>query len=117
MALFIVLAAWLLAQSQTESPALDVGRTRVRDLTVDSPQDYYILLSAGQYARLNIAQHTVNVAVTVFNTAGKELFALDNTSIGEAEVVEFIAVTSGKYRVRVSASEAHAPAGRYEITL
>jgi len=28
-----------------------------------------------------------------------------------------ITTTSGKYRLRVTASEAHAPAGRYEITL
>jgi hypothetical protein len=59
----------------------------------------------------------VNVAVAVFDPAGKPLFALDNNSIGEAEDVELIAATSGKYRLRVTASEAQSPAGRYEITL
>ena len=75
------------------------------------------VLRAGQYARFNITQHTVNVAVAVFDPAGKQLFALDNNPIGEAEDVELIAATSGKYRLRVTASEAHAPAGRYEIML
>src|SRR5262249_30013743 len=49
--------------------------------------------------------------------AGKQLFALDNNSIGEAEEVEWIAATSGRYRLRITPSEAQARTGRYDITL
>ena len=117
LALSIVAVAWLFAQSQTESPALELGKERACELMAGRSQEHYVLLRAGQYARFNITQHTVNVAVAVFDPAGKPLFALDNNSIGEAEDVELIAATSGKYRLRVTASEAQSPAGRYEITL
>jgi CHAT domain-containing protein/tetratricopeptide (TPR) repeat protein len=95
----------------------DLGTTDACELTPGSSQEQYVLLRARQYARFNIKQHTVNVAVAVFAPAGPRLFVVDNYSIGETEVVEFIAPTSGKYRLRITASEAHAPAGQYEMTL
>jgi hypothetical protein len=45
------------------------------------PQEHYVLLKAGQYARLNITQHTVNIAVAIFDPAGKLLFTVDNKSL------------------------------------
>src|SRR4051794_1433609 len=115
--LSIVVAGWLLAQGQTEPPALEPGKKLQCDLDAGPSQDHYVLLRTGEYARLDIAQHTVNVAVAVFDPAGKQLFALDTNSIGDAEDVELIAAASGKYRLRVVAPEAHAPSGRYEIAL
>jgi CHAT domain-containing protein/tetratricopeptide (TPR) repeat protein len=112
-----VVAWWLSAQSQTEPPALQLGEKRECELTAGGSPEHSVSLSAGHYARLQIAQHTINVAVTVFDPAGKQLFALDNNSIGEPEDVEWIAATSGRYRLRITASEAQAPTGRYDITL
>ena len=117
LVLSVVVARWLVAQGEPESPALELGEMRQHILTADHPQEHYLLLTAGQYARIEIAQHTVNVSVAVFNPGGKELFALDNNAIGDTEEVEWIAADSGKYRLRVAASEANAPVGRYEIKL
>src|SRR5262249_4297311 len=117
LALSIVLGGWLTAQGQTESPVLELGKTRAYEIMTGRSREHYVLLRAGEYARLHIGQNTVNIAVAGFDPAGKQLFALDNNSIGEAEDVEFIAAASGNYRLRVTASEAHAPAGGYEITL
>src|SRR5215813_10891212 len=117
LALSIVVGGWLTAQAQNESPLLELGEKRAYEITTGRPQEHYVLLRTGQFAQLHITQHTVNIAVTVFDPAGKQLFALDNNSIGEAEDVELIAAASGKHRLRVTASEAHAPTGNYEITL
>src|SRR5215472_6781319 len=117
LVLFVVVAGALVAQSEPDSTALKLDETRQRELTADRSHDHYVFMTAGQYARIEIAQRTVNVSVTVFNPAGKELFALDNNPIGDIEEVEWIAADSGKYGVRVAASEAHAPVGRYEIKL
>src|SRR5215510_13661662 len=117
LALFIVVGGWLTAQGQTESPVLELGKTRAYEITTGRSQEHYVLLRAGEYAWLHIKQHTVNIAVAVFDPSGKQLFALDNNSIGETEDVELIAAASGKHRLRVTTSEAHAPAGSYEITL
>ena len=113
----IVIAGWLFAQSQTGSSVLEPDTKRTFELPPGRSEDHYAFLMAGQYARFSIAQHTVNVAVAVFDPVGKQQFTLDDRPIGEAEDVELIAATSGRYRLRVTASEAHAPVGRYEITL
>jgi CHAT domain-containing protein/tetratricopeptide (TPR) repeat protein len=117
LASFLISAGWLFAYSQTEPSTLDLGQKLACELPAGRPQEHEVLLEAGQYARVHIAQQTVDVAVTVFDPAGKQSFALDSHPIGAAEDVEWIAAAPGKYRLRVSASEAHAPAGRYEITL
>jgi allophanate hydrolase subunit 1 len=73
LAISMAVGGWLLGQGQTESPALELGR------------EHSVVLKAGQYARFRIVQHTVNVAVEVVDPAGKQLFALDNSPIGETE--------------------------------
>jgi CHAT domain-containing protein/Tfp pilus assembly protein PilF len=117
LATALVVAGCLFGQSQTEPTVLDLGNKRSCELPEGRSGDHYVLLRAGQFARLRVVQQTVNVAVAVFDPTGKQQFALDNNSIGEAEDVEWIAAVSGKYRLHITASEAHAPTGRYEITL
>src|SRR5262249_17732491 len=116
-ALLIVVGFWLTAHAQTESTLLELGKQRAYEIAAGLSREHDILLRAGQYARLHITQHNVDVAVGVFDPAGKQLFSLDNSPIGEDEDVEWIAAASGKHRLRVTTSEAHAPAGDYEITL
>src|SRR5215813_6394790 len=117
LALSIVVGGWLTAQAQNESPLLELGEKRAYEITTGRPQEHYVLLRAGEFAQLQITQQTVNIAVGVFDPAGKQLFALDNNSIGDTEDVELIAAASGKHRLRVTASEPRAPTGSYEITL
>ena len=81
LALSIVVGGWLTAQAQNESPLLELGEKRAYEITTGRPQEHSVLLRAGQFAQLHITQHTVNIAVTVFDPAGKQLFALDNNSI------------------------------------
>ena len=104
LALSTVGAGWLSAQSRTESPSLELGRKLEYELSAGRWQEHYALLGNGQYARFNIAQLTVNISVAVFDAAGRQLFTIDNSSIGEAEDVELITTTSGKYRLRVTAT-------------
>src|SRR5215831_1641800 len=95
LAVSIVLAGWLFAQSQTESSALKRGEKRSCELRAGRSQEHHVPLRAGQYARFNIAQHTVNVSVSVFDPTGKQQFVIDNAPIGEDENIELITVTSG----------------------
>src|SRR6476646_9669611 len=114
-ALSIAVAGWLFAQGQTEPSLLDLHQTRTGDLPAGGWREHHLLLRAGQYARVAITQHTLDIAVQVFDPTGKQQFVVDNNGIGEAENVELIAATSGNYCLRVTASERNAPAGRYEI--
>jgi hypothetical protein len=103
--------AGLLAQDLAGSTAVERGNERSYELEAGRSQEHYVLLRSGQYARVNIAQHTVDIRVAVLDPAGKQLLAIDDSPIGEPEEVELIAVIPGKYRLLVTASEAHAPPG------
>ena len=109
--------AGLLAQDPAGSKAVERGNERSYELATGRSHEHYVLLRTGQYARVNIAQHTVDIRVAVFDPAGKQLLAIDDRPIGEPEYVELIAIIPGKYRLRVTAPEAHAPSGLYGVTL
>jgi len=77
-ALSIVLGVWLIAEGQTESPVLELGKTDVYDIQAGRSQEHYLLLRAGQYARVHITQQTVNIAVAAFDLPGNS-FSLSIT--------------------------------------
>src|SRR5215469_77066 len=106
-----------MAQRPVEPPPLEPGNRIEFELAAREAKDHYFILHAGQYARITVRQHTTNVAVVVFDPGGRQLFTVNNNSVGESENAELIAATSGLYRVRVMVFEAHAPTGRYDITL
>src|SRR5262245_48222317 len=114
------IAAAVCAQTRgpdTQSTLLNQGETIQRQLAGGQSHEYYFILQAGQYTRLAVEQRTINVAVAVFASDGKEAFVTDGYGIGAAEPVELIADITGIYRFRVSASERRAPIGRYELNL
>jgi CHAT domain-containing protein/Tfp pilus assembly protein PilF len=78
---------------------------------------YQFYLRAGEYARVVVEQRSVDLMVACFGPAGQEIFSADSSVIGDAETVEVIADVPGAYRLRITASESHAPSGRYEIAL
>lgn len=106
-----------MAQRPVEPAPLEPDKKIEFELAAEKARDHYLVLRAGHYARISVTQHTTNVAVVVFDPIGHELFTANNNSIGEAEDAELIAAMSGRFRVRVMAFEAHAPTGRYDITL
>ena len=100
-----------------ESTQLEIGKTIERQLAGGQSHEYHFTLTAGQYTRVLVEQHTINVAVAVANPDGTEAFAIDAYGLGTFEPVELIAGTTGAYRLRVTASEPKAPVGRYEVSL
>src|SRR5215472_1355163 len=96
---------------------LKPGKTVARELAGGQSHEYQFELEAGQYAKLLLDQRSINVAVECIGPDGKPRFSADSYFTGDTEIVELIADTSGPFRLRVTAPDAHAPAGRYEITL
>jgi CHAT domain-containing protein/tetratricopeptide (TPR) repeat protein len=125
LALLLLAAGWttpaLRSQNgpaQSAEPALlEPGKTIERQLAGGQSHEYQFTLREAQYARISVEQHTINVAVTVFGPDGKEVFKGDAWHIGTAEPAELVADMTGVYRLRVSAPQAKAPIGRYEISL
>src|SRR5262249_1251991 len=123
VALFVTgcIAIGMLSQARqaqaTEGTQLEVGKTIESQLAGGQSQEYRFTLTAGQYARISVEQHTINVEVAVVGPDGKEVFAGDVFGVGTPEAVELIADAAGVYRLRVSASERRAPIGRYDVSL
>src|SRR5262249_19561874 len=78
--------------------------------------EYHFTVQAGQYVRVLVEQHSINVTVACFGPDGRELFLADSFEIGDAESAELISEDGGSYRLRVPASEMHARSGSDAIT-
>jgi CHAT domain-containing protein len=100
-----------------EATALTPGKALKPALAGGESHQYSFHLRSGEYARVVIEQRSVDVAVTCLAPGGQELFAADSAAIGDGENVELIAEADGEYRLRVAATESHAPVGQYEIEL
>ena len=96
-----------------ESMPLEPEKAVERRLAGGQSHEYQLDLRAGQYARVRADQIDINLAIACFGPDGKERFAVDTSPIGDAEQAELIADAAGIYRLRVTASEPHAPDGRF----
>jgi CHAT domain-containing protein/tetratricopeptide (TPR) repeat protein len=100
-----------------ESTLLQPGKTLERQFTGGELHEYRFELGEGQYARINLVQRSINIAVECFGPEGNLRFQQDSHLIGDTEIAELISDTTGTYRFRVTASESTAPLGRYTISL
>ena len=96
---------------------LDPGKTLEGQFAGGESHEYRFALDHGQYARINLFQRSINIAVECFGPDGKLRFQQDSHHIDDTEIAELIGDTTGTYRLRVTAPELHAPSGRYNITL
>jgi CHAT domain-containing protein/tetratricopeptide (TPR) repeat protein len=123
--LALLTAAWLLAgprapmNGETDAPSalLELGKTLERQLSGGESHEYLFALKAGQYARLLMYQHSINLAVECFGPDGDRIFASDSHALGDTEIAQLIGEISGNYRISVTAPDKTAPTGHYTITL
>ena len=112
------IATGLLAQSDAAQPILlELGKGIERQLAGGQSHEYDFTLQAGRYAKVLVDQRTINVAVAISGPDGKRLLVANNRRVGSKERAEWIAGTSGAYRLQVTSFDPTAPTGRYSITL
>src|SRR5215831_3717211 len=114
---FLFITICLVATLSAQSTLLEPGSTIEGQLQGEQSREYRFTLQAGQYTRVVVEQRTINVALACFGPDGRQLWSADSFDIGDAENAEVVSETSGTYRLQITASEPHAPVGRYEITL
>jgi CHAT domain-containing protein/tetratricopeptide (TPR) repeat protein len=109
---------WVVTRLPGAEPAmLEPGKTLERQFGGGDSHEYQFALDRGQYARINLFQRSIDIAVECFGPHGKLLFQQDSHRIDDTEIAELIADASGTYRLRVTAPDVHSPLGRYNITL
>jgi CHAT domain-containing protein/tetratricopeptide (TPR) repeat protein len=104
-------------ETSDRPPLLEPDKTLDRELSGGESHQYLFALKAGEYAKVLVAQRSVNVAVECDGPDGKQVYAADSHVVGDTEVVQLVAEMSGTHGLRVTAPDKAAPMGRYSITL
>src|SRR5215471_9584616 len=115
LSVVFLIAAWSLFGA--EPTMLEPGKTLERQFGSGESHEYRFALDQGQYARINLLQRSINIAVECFGPDGKLRFQQDSHLIDDTEIAELIGDTTGTYRLRVTAPDPNAPLGRYNISL
>ena len=96
---------------------LKQGKPIERQISGGEVHAYTLALAPGQYAKVVVDQRRINVAVSAFDSDGKKIIEADMFTIGDSELVWFVAETSGSYRLEVRSPDKAAPRGSYEIKI
>jgi len=101
---------------QPEVTMLKQGFRQERTLKGGETHAYSVTLDAGQVLLGVADQRSIDVVVVTRNPGGKEIGRIDspNGTMGP-EPIKLIAKNAGEYRIEITALEATAPPGRYEM--
>lgn len=90
-----------------------------QEATFSSPdtQVFSIPTKGGDYVRVSIIQREIDLAVEVSAPDGQSVRKVDESEVPDGEVVEFVATTSGDYRLALRPAAKDSSAGRYTVTL
>jgi CHAT domain-containing protein len=104
-------------QNTQEITVLELGRTLERELSGGEKHSYQITLSEGQYMRVEIKEHGIEVGVSLLLPSGETAKYWEPLGGRQAiKPVGELAEVSGVYRLDVYTTAKAAP-GRYEICL
>ena len=100
-----------------ETTLLEPGKAVERELTTGNKHSYQVMLAKGQYARVVVQQHGIDVIIRVSGPDGK-MIAAAAAELGSQgrEEVELVAESDGLCLLRVEAAAGATP-GRYVIQI
>ncbi len=113
--------------AQDESRVLEKGVPIEREFRRGQVHTYKVTLAAGQYLKVLVTQHEVDVYVNVFGPDGKKIVQVDTVLLGTStlgtEQISLLANASGSYELEIRSRLACHPLdkgecdGRYEIKI
>jgi CHAT domain-containing protein/Tfp pilus assembly protein PilF len=105
-------------QSAPQATLLAHGESLSRQISKGEKQSYQIELIAGQFAHVEIASPRLRAAATVFDTKGEAAAEYNlNQNSQRAEGIDFVAETTGRYRLEVTGRSSEPAAQTYTIQL
>jgi CHAT domain-containing protein/Flp pilus assembly protein TadD len=102
--------------AQQPPPELKAGTPIQRNLGGGASHHYRILLATGQYLRVRIEPHDIDVLVTLFTPDGGQLIERDRNEEGP-EVVQIIAEHDGDYLLVINVPDKAAAPGNYRVKI
>lgn len=116
VALSLISAATLSAQTQGETAPLELNAPVEREIAGGESHDYQFALQAGQLLRLSWGQQKFGLVLTVFAPDGKSLFSVNHEPHAQPRIdVAVVADESGNYRINVRTLSRSTPAVRYQL--
>jgi CHAT domain-containing protein/Tfp pilus assembly protein PilF len=117
-----ILTLWLVLSLQTSAqvvslPSLAVDRPLEREISGGEVHAYNLTLKLDEYARVDVDQRGIDLAIWTFDPAGKKISEVDAFRVGEKEAIALVANTAGTYRIEVHTTFPKVPTGRYEISV
>lgn len=101
-----------------ELPALELNQPVERQLAGGETHRYRLMLSAGQYIKVEAFQYWISVELRLFDPAGQLLQAVKlHSDEGQTEVLSALAERAGDFRLEVKANQASASRSHYTIKL
>jgi CHAT domain-containing protein/tetratricopeptide (TPR) repeat protein len=94
---------------------LELAKPIGREITGGDVHAYNLALKVDEYVHLDVDQRGIDLALWIFDPAGKKISESDAFRVGEIEAIGLLAEMWGVYRVEVHTSFPKGPAGRYEI--
>jgi CHAT domain-containing protein/Flp pilus assembly protein TadD len=96
---------------------LEPGTAVEKTLAGGATDSYEIHAEAGQFLHAVVDQLGIDVALTLYDPAGKQIATMDspNGAFGP-EQISTVADASGMYRLEIASGDKNAPAGRYRVS-
>jgi CHAT domain-containing protein/tetratricopeptide (TPR) repeat protein len=103
-------------QDNQQLRRLEPGKPIERELAGGQSHSYQLSLEAGQYAKLEVDQHGIDVVIRLLGQDGKQIAEFDSESrLQGQESVSLVAEEAGSYRLITQPRYMRTPAGRYVI--
>ncbi|HEY6332633.1 MAG TPA: CHAT domain-containing tetratricopeptide repeat protein [Blastocatellia bacterium] len=105
-------------QNAPGAETLELGQSVEREIAGVQTETYEMKLSSNQFAAVTVQQLGIDVVVRLFEPDGKLITEVDDESrpVGQ-EVLEFVSLAAGRYRIEIKPRYESLPAGRYQIRI
>src|SRR5215211_6165428 len=114
--LSILLVLLVQASAQVVSTtSLELNKPIEREINGGEVHAYNLTLKVDEYARIDVDQRGIDLALWTFDPTGKKISEVDAFRVGEKEAIVLVADISGPYRIEVHTTFPKVPNGRYEI--
>jgi CHAT domain-containing protein/tetratricopeptide (TPR) repeat protein len=105
------------AQAQTQMLVLEPGKPLDRELAGGQKALFQISLTAGQYAKVVIEHHALDLIIRLLDEQGSVKIEADSRPGEARDTFDFVAEKPGTYRLQLEPKYPKAPAGKYKINI
>jgi tetratricopeptide (TPR) repeat protein len=106
------------SNDENEAWLLEPGKAIKRELAGGQSHTYRISLNAGQFLKVIVEQHGIDLVVQLSGPSGEQIAEFDSESRSQGqESAPYVAEADGEYRLKAHPQSKNAQVGSYEIRI